>query len=174
MILMKAAMPYLDVIREAREFADVPISAYLVLGKYPCSERPSNVDNADNLIAALPLVAILCRLPVAMNRDGRSSVSPYGSLDYKAPFQPRISSNKSLPGDRSAECRTVDAGLEKRQRGNSAAPRYPSFANRQFHAVEKMAAETQESSPASRLRRVLVSSFSSMDHRNQKERHDPH
>jgi porphobilinogen synthase len=34
MILMKPAMPYLDVIRAAREFVDVPIGAYQVSGEY--------------------------------------------------------------------------------------------------------------------------------------------
>ncbi len=34
MILMKPAMPYLDVIRAAREIADVPIGAYQVSGEY--------------------------------------------------------------------------------------------------------------------------------------------
>jgi porphobilinogen synthase len=34
MILMKPAMPYLDVIREARERFDVPIGAYQVSGEY--------------------------------------------------------------------------------------------------------------------------------------------
>ena len=34
MILMKPAMPYLDVIRAARERVDVPIGAYQVSGEY--------------------------------------------------------------------------------------------------------------------------------------------
>jgi porphobilinogen synthase len=34
MILMKPAMPYLDVIRDARERFDVPIGAYQVSGEY--------------------------------------------------------------------------------------------------------------------------------------------
>ena len=34
MILMKPAMPYLDVVREARERVDVPIGAYQVSGEY--------------------------------------------------------------------------------------------------------------------------------------------
>ncbi len=34
MILMKPAMPYLDVVRAAREFVDVPIGAYQVSGEY--------------------------------------------------------------------------------------------------------------------------------------------
>ena len=34
MILMKPAMPYLDVIRAARERFDVPIGAYQVSGEY--------------------------------------------------------------------------------------------------------------------------------------------
>ncbi len=34
MILMKPAMPYLDVIRAARERLDVPIGAYQVSGEY--------------------------------------------------------------------------------------------------------------------------------------------
>ena len=57
MILMKPAMPYLDVIRAARERFDVPIGAYQVSGEYsmlqaaferagstaiaPCSSRSS-------------------------------------------------------------------------------------------------------------------------------------
>ena len=34
MILMKPAMPYLDVVRAARERVDVPIGAYQVSGEY--------------------------------------------------------------------------------------------------------------------------------------------
>jgi porphobilinogen synthase len=34
MILMKPAMPYLDVVRAAREFVDVPMGAYQVSGEY--------------------------------------------------------------------------------------------------------------------------------------------
>ena len=34
MILMKPAMPYLDVLREARDRFDVPIGAYQVSGEY--------------------------------------------------------------------------------------------------------------------------------------------
>ncbi|MFZ0747379.1 MAG: porphobilinogen synthase [Terracidiphilus sp.] len=34
MILMKPAMPYLDVVRAARDFVDVPIGAYQVSGEY--------------------------------------------------------------------------------------------------------------------------------------------
>ena len=34
MILMKPAMPYLDIIRAARERFDVPIGAYQVSGEY--------------------------------------------------------------------------------------------------------------------------------------------
>jgi porphobilinogen synthase len=34
MILMKPAMPYLDIIRDARERFDVPIGAYQVSGEY--------------------------------------------------------------------------------------------------------------------------------------------
>ena len=34
MVLMKPAMPYLDVIREARERFDVPMGAYQVSGEY--------------------------------------------------------------------------------------------------------------------------------------------
>jgi porphobilinogen synthase len=34
MILMKPAMPYLDVIREARDRYDLPIGAYQVSGEY--------------------------------------------------------------------------------------------------------------------------------------------
>ncbi len=34
MILMKPAMPYLDVVREARQRVDVPIGAYQVSGEY--------------------------------------------------------------------------------------------------------------------------------------------
>jgi porphobilinogen synthase len=34
MILMKPAMPYLDVIRDSRERYDVPIGAYQVSGEY--------------------------------------------------------------------------------------------------------------------------------------------
>ena len=34
MILMKPAMPYLDVVRAARECVDVPMGAYQVSGEY--------------------------------------------------------------------------------------------------------------------------------------------
>ena len=34
MILMKPAMPYLDIIRDARERFDVPLGAYQVSGEY--------------------------------------------------------------------------------------------------------------------------------------------
>jgi len=40
MILMKPAMPYLDVVRAARQRTDVPIGAYQVSGEYSMLQQP--------------------------------------------------------------------------------------------------------------------------------------
>ncbi|KXB04593.1 delta-aminolevulinic acid dehydratase [candidate division MSBL1 archaeon SCGC-AAA261O19] len=73
-VMVKPALPYLDVIREARQTFDVPISAYQVSGEYTMIKRLS--ENDEDYEKRLFLESLN-----SIKRAGANFILTYGALD---------------------------------------------------------------------------------------------
>ncbi|KXB03059.1 delta-aminolevulinic acid dehydratase [candidate division MSBL1 archaeon SCGC-AAA261F19] len=73
-VMVKPALPYLDVIREARQTFDVPISAYQVSGEYSMIKRLS--ENDEDYEKKLFLESLN-----SIKRAGANFIITYGALD---------------------------------------------------------------------------------------------
>jgi porphobilinogen synthase len=73
-IMIKPALPYLDVIRAARESFDVPIAAYNVSGEYAMIKAAANAGWMDERQAALESL-------VAIKRAGADLIVSYWTRD---------------------------------------------------------------------------------------------
>lgn len=73
-VMVKPALPYLDVIREARQTFDVPISAYQVSGEYAMIKRLS--ENDEDYERKLFLESLN-----SIKRAGANFIITYGALD---------------------------------------------------------------------------------------------
>jgi Delta-aminolevulinic acid dehydratase len=74
MIMIKPAMPYLDIIREARERFDVPIAAYQVSGEYSMIKAAASLDMIDEKKAMMESL-------ISIKRAGADMIITYFASD---------------------------------------------------------------------------------------------
>jgi porphobilinogen synthase len=74
MIMIKPAMPYLDLICQARERFDVPIAAYQVSGEYSMIEASAAAGAGDR-------DALILETLIAFKRAGATGVLTYHAVD---------------------------------------------------------------------------------------------
>jgi len=74
MIMVKPAMPYLDIIREARDRFDVPIAAYQVSGEYSMIKAAASMDMIDEKKAMMESL-------ISIKRAGADMIITYFASD---------------------------------------------------------------------------------------------
>jgi Delta-aminolevulinic acid dehydratase len=74
MIMIKPAMPYLDIIRDARERFDVPIAAYQVSGEYSMIKAAASMDMIDEKKAMMESL-------ISIKRAGADMIITYFASD---------------------------------------------------------------------------------------------